>query len=161
MLAKNYCNMAKNKRRKKYEKERIEEVSQYYEDTFAATKEAEIVHIRARLCDNAMFLTWVLTLIWLGLGDEEFYSRYEWIKEIAFTLYLLTAVRAWFHFTIYREIHGVHEGCKETLRCLGYLERDNDRGDKTKRKVKRKSLFERYKEFWERVGTKDKQEAYA
>ncbi len=115
-------------------------------------------HERARTLEGITLLVYWGSIIALGLAKVPFDQAFM-IKDFAFLVFLITAFRSMALFAMYTRAIGELHGCIETLRRLGMIKEEEFRGPK--KKVRKFSVFSRYKEFWERMGNANKQDAYA
>lgn len=142
-----------------YAKQRGEEVGKYMEGLFDNVTETERWRARGAVLDLIVFTTyWTsgLVLILNDVPDETF----RIITDIAFIPLIVSVARTMSFHSDFCEALGELNGCLTTLRKLGMLTEITSGGN-SKRKIKRKSLFSRFKELFERVGTGDKKEAEA
>jgi hypothetical protein len=134
-----------------------EELGEYYKTLI----DTELERLRWTLRASSMLMFtfgtyWLILILmlWQGLDD----SFVDTIAGLYTWLFIFGIFRDFHHENRLAKAVGETRGCEETLRILGYLP---PKGGKTDRRVRRQSPYERFKEFWERVGKKNNQEAYA
>lgn len=132
-------------------------LSKYYMELLEDT----IVKIDWTLRSSSMLMfTFVMhfavlfLMLWLDMSDT-FISV---ISELFTVLMLVGIFRNFYHENRLASTRGELEGCEETLRVLGYLP---PKGTKKRKVHLQKSPYERFKEFFERVGKKQSKEAHA
>jgi hypothetical protein len=128
-------------------KETLSELSAYMDRLLTEMREQHALHMRSMKLEFATLGTSLLTIFAGG----------EILNALAFNLFIFTMFRNWAYIfpKVTKASHEL-DGCLETLRILGML----DKTDKRKRKTKRyrHSWIE---VVWERSKQKKRQEAYA
>lgn len=88
---------------------------------------------------------------------DVFDVAHEWL----FTIFIMMVFRSHWHDLRWKYADGKVDGALAVLEKLGYSKNDDELKKKKKKRVKYKSPFKRFKEFWERMGSKENQEAFA
>lgn len=134
-----------------YAKQRSEELNAYHEYLKTKLRGAAYWHNRGLKLELATFVTHIGLLVtcpFLGLS-EVFVANIILIStNVMFVAFLRSTILQTKEIGVLRELIG----SIETLKILGFIDLDDD-GPAEPKKVKKQSLFERYKEFWERMSS--------
>lgn len=100
-------------------------------------------------------------IIFLALSLLTAALNMDLLHFIAFTGWMITIiVRVVVFDNLKTRAKGEFDGAWEVLAILGHVSKDDEPGDKVKKKKRVFSPFKRFKELFERLNSKNKQEAY-
>lgn len=140
-----------------YAKQRASEIKDYIlellekrADLFRWKMRADTMEAFAIVCYMGLMIYSLIAEI----PEEVLHVSADWYFLIIF----ICMIRAWYHHSRWRAIEGEWKGMVTTMKLLGHDIFEDDDGDKSKTKVKRKSMFARFKEFFERVGVNETKE---
>lgn len=139
-------------------KERMAELAEYLETLANKAGDTLEWSMRGSLLEGVAIVAYFVTLflgMYLGLAPETIESIADW----SFLVFFVTALRSLHLHAQWMRADGELDGCLRTLEVLKMLD-DKTFGNR-RRKVSTKSRFPRFKEFWERITSKNKQEQYA
>lgn len=135
---------------------RIEKAKQQAEEIgkFLIVRNRMVMHFRAKAL-KVMFAGLLMLAVSI-VGDI---VGWMWLEVIGWVLWLASLFGFVICDSISTRAQGEFDGAWEMLVLLGHAEDDEPKPPKKRKRVKKKSMFARPKEFWERM-TKSK-EAYS
>lgn len=140
-------------------KQRADEVHKYLVYLIDETLRLGLWHSRCSALTLLAFLGY-----WIAFTIALFADLPDEVRRGALDLHFIVIVVAWareaFHHRRWRETEGEWKGAVTVLRKMGVPLPEDD-GDKKRKSMKRESPFKRFKEFFERMKSKDKMNAYA
>lgn len=139
-------------------KQRTEEVSKYLLHLIDETLRLGLWHSRCSVLTGFSFLCYWLVLIIALFADlpDEFRRT---MLDFSFLVIIVAWIREQHHYRKWREAEGEWKGAVTILRKMGIPLPEED-GTKRRKSVRRESPFKRFKEFFERIKSKDPMEAY-
>lgn len=143
-----------------YAKQRTEEFQKFFTGLIENANDKMYWKWRADVLELTVLAVHMGVILILAITTD--YG--DWAQEIidwSFLLFVVVAIRSWWHHSRWCRAEGELEGAIRTLEMLDMakFERDDSDDEKRKSKAKAKSPFKRFKEFWERIGKS--KEAYA
>lgn len=142
-----------------YAKQRAQAISDYLDKLTTDSLAALDWKLRA---DGLEFFT--LSMYLLGVIFTSVWNTPEEVVDFMVQAFILVIwgvmIRAWYFHSKWRYAEGEYDGFINTMKIMGYLPEDLG-NDRKRRVVKRKSLFSRFKELFERVGEGKTKESYA
>lgn len=144
--------------RQEHVKQVFKEVALYVDECLEKLRVAHYWSERAHLLEIVTLAAHMIVIgitIW-RIPEQDVYAT------LSFILWFGTSTRQWILLGDAKRAVGEYKGAITVLEKLGYLEiNDRSNGKGIKKKIERKSLFPRFKEFWERITSPDKKEQYA
>jgi len=138
-----------------FQKQRRDSLLDHLDMLGAHLEERDRWHERARSLEFfCLLFYWSIILLFAWQNNTSMHA--EITKEFAFILFLVTCVRSMTLMGMWMKALGELKGAVDMLSLLGGFKNEMDQGKK--KKIKRRGLFARYKEFWERMGSDKKKE---
>lgn len=134
-----------------YVKERYDEVVEYIRKL---SKEVDDLGVKSKKI-NAIELGLIAAQLIATVFAPDFVWAVFWVG------WFFTMLHRVYNIDMPRRFKlGKMLGAIETLEILGIVTKTEDGNDRNTKPVKVRSLFKRFKEFWERMGSKNKVEVY-
>lgn len=141
-------------------KQRTDEIHKYLVYLIDETLRLGTWSMRCSLLELFSFIGyWVIWVVAI-FGDvpDEFRRT---MLDFAFLVLLVAMFRGAYHYRKWREAEGEWRGATNVLRKMGVPLPEEGDGDRKIKTTPERSPFRRFKEFIERMNSKDKMEAYA
>lgn len=137
-------------------KDVVETILTYYRSIFDELDEAIMWEMRSAVLSTFAIMMSIITIaVPIFLVGIDFPEHIQNYIDLGGTVTWVVILRMYFLTGDRKLVHGKLTAATKILKELGWLETFEKRGNKRRKKVKLRSPFKRFKEFWERVGQRE------